>query len=117
LYGGLPYTLFKIRFGEQDRPMATGNVTKAARLEARITPEQKALIERAAAISGRSLTDFIVSAVETAAADTIRTHQVMRLTLEDTAALLDALENSPAPSERMLRLAKRYQEFVGERSV
>jgi uncharacterized protein (DUF1778 family) len=38
----------------------------------------------------------------------------MRLTLEDTAALLDSLENPPAPSERMLRLAARYREFVGE---
>ncbi|HYI14145.1 MAG TPA: DUF1778 domain-containing protein [Thermomicrobiales bacterium] len=94
--------------------MPAANMTKAARLEARITPDQKELIERAAALSGRSMTDFIVSAVESAAAETIRTHQVMRLTLDDTAALLKSLENPPEPSERMLRLAARYREFVGE---
>lgn len=33
---------------------------RTARLEARITPSQKALLERAAALSGRSLSEFVV---------------------------------------------------------
>lgn len=42
------------------------------RLEARISPEQKALLERAAALEGRSLTDFVVASAQAAAHETIR---------------------------------------------
>src|ERR1035438_7965494 len=37
------------------------------RLEARITPDQKELIERAACVQGRTVTDFVVSALQEAA--------------------------------------------------
>ena len=38
--------------------------SKTARLEARITPDQKALLERAAALSGRTLREFVVSSAQ-----------------------------------------------------
>jgi uncharacterized protein (DUF1778 family) len=39
----------------------TGTRTRAERLETRVTTEQKNLIERAAALQGRSVTDFVLS--------------------------------------------------------
>jgi uncharacterized protein (DUF1778 family) len=86
---------------------------KRERLEARITPEQKALFQRAADLTGRSLTDFVVSSVQAAAETTIRTHQVMELTARETEALLDALENPPAPNERLRAAAREYRAFTG----
>ena len=48
--------------------MATANSSaKSARLETRVSTEQKELIERAAAYTGRSVSDFVVAHVEVAA--------------------------------------------------
>ena len=44
--------------------MKASTRAKTARLEARISAEQKALIERAAAYERRSVSDFVVQAVQ-----------------------------------------------------
>ncbi|HHT8781652.1 TPA: YlcI/YnfO family protein, partial [Escherichia coli] len=41
--------------------------TQTARLEARISTELHAMLKRAAEIQGRTMTDFIISAVQDAA--------------------------------------------------
>ncbi|MEX2359026.1 MAG: DUF1778 domain-containing protein, partial [Pirellulaceae bacterium] len=46
---------------------ATNSSSKSARLQARVSPEQKELIERAAAYTGRTVSDFVVSTLEQAA--------------------------------------------------
>ncbi len=88
--------------------------TKTERLEARITPEQKALFQRAADLSGRSLTDFIVGSLQAAAEETIRSHQIIRLTAEDSAAFVDALLNPPPPNEHLQDAFKRHRDLLGE---
>jgi len=40
---------------------------RSERVEARFTPEQKRLLERAAALEGPSLTDFVLSSAQAAA--------------------------------------------------
>jgi len=48
--------------------MATTNPSpKSAKIETRVTSEQKELIERAAAYTGRTISDFVVAHVEVAA--------------------------------------------------
>ncbi|WP_125445742.1 DUF1778 domain-containing protein, partial [Streptococcus sanguinis] len=44
---------------------------RAERLETRVTAAQKSLIERAAALQGRSVTDFVLASVQDAARRTI----------------------------------------------
>ncbi len=88
--------------------------TKSKRLEARVTEQQKELLQRAADLSGRSLTDFIVSSLQSAAEETIRTHQVIELTARSTEAFVNSLLNPPAPNERLRAAARRYQELVGK---
>jgi uncharacterized protein (DUF1778 family) len=82
---------------------------KRERLEARITPEQKALFQRAADLAGRSLTDFVVGSAQAAAEEIIRTHQVLELTARETEAFSAALRNPPAPNERLRAAADRYR--------
>ena len=89
-----------------DRTVSTG---KRERLEARITPEQKALFLRAAHLAGRSLTDFVIGSAQAAAEETIRTHQVLELTARDAEAFLAALRDPPAPNERLRTAADRYR--------
>ena len=64
---------------------------KVARLEARITVEQKQYLERAAELQGRTLTEFVVSSAQEAARAAISEHELMSLTARDTKAFINAL--------------------------
>jgi uncharacterized protein (DUF1778 family) len=82
----------------------TQPTAKTARLEARVTDDQKALFQRAADLTGRSLTDFVVSSAQEIATRTVREREVLTLSGLDRKVFLDALLNSqfsfafPAPS-------------------
>jgi uncharacterized protein (DUF1778 family) len=64
---------------------------RAERLEARITVSQKALIEHAAALQGRSVTDFVLSSVQEAATRAIDEHQRLTLSVRDGRTFVQAL--------------------------
>ena len=74
---------------------------RAERLEARITVAQKALIEHAAALQGRSVTDFVLASVQEAASRAIDDHQRLTLSVRDGRAFVQALV-SPAPLNERL---------------
>ncbi|HMC59862.1 MAG TPA: DUF1778 domain-containing protein [Candidatus Solibacter sp.] len=86
---------------------------KAARLEARLTNEQKVLFQHAADLTGRSLTDFVVSSVQEVAARTIREHEVLTLSGRDRQIFLDALLKPPSPGKRLRQAASRYNRASG----
>ena len=90
----------------------TEAISKTARLEARITPNLQALLKRAAEIEGRSVTDFVVSAVQEAAERRIEQAQVMRLSLEDQKLFVDAILNPPEPTPALLRAFERHRELI-----
>ena len=85
---------------------------KVARLEARISPEQKRLFERAADLQGRSLTEFVVRSAQEAAQEAIREHELISLTARDTKAFVNALLKPPAPRSRLKRAAERYHSLM-----
>ncbi len=84
---------------------------KHERLEARISSDQKHLLQQAASLSGRSLSDFVVQSAQAAAEETIRAHQLL-LTARDSAAFVDALLSPPAPNDQLRAVAKRYEALV-----
>jgi len=84
--------------------------TRTARLDLRVTPEDKELIERAAEASGRSQTDFVVSSARSEAQRTLREYDVMRLSERDRDAFVDAFLTPPEPNERLREAAERYRE-------
>ena len=57
--------------------------TRAERLETRVTAEQKRLIERAAALQGRTVTDFVLTSVQDAAQRHDPIHQVEETIFRD----------------------------------
>ena len=87
--------------------------TRTERLEARISPDQKALFQWAAQLQGRSLTDFVIDALQAAADEAIRSHHI-RLTAQESAAFVAALLDAPEPDERLNNAARRYRAFMGE---
>ncbi len=83
-----------------------------ARLEARISPEIKSLLQKAADLEGLTLTDFVIASVQEAAIATIQKHQTLKLSLEDSEAFVDALLNPPLPNQALLAAAVRYQQTM-----
>ena len=82
---------------------------RSERVEARVTPEQKKLLERAAALEGRSLTDFVLSSAQTAAAETISRHELLKLTPDDQDVFVAALLKPPAPNKALRAVAARFR--------
>ncbi|MGH2410979.1 MAG: DUF1778 domain-containing protein, partial [Chloroflexota bacterium] len=62
---------------------------RTVRVEIRINPDTKALLQRAAAISGRSLSDFIVASARHEAERAIREHDVISLSVRDSQRFAD----------------------------
>jgi uncharacterized protein (DUF1778 family) len=89
-------------------PMALALRTE--RTEARLYPEQKERIERAARLKGLSLSDFIVQHADEAAIKTIQEHTSWTLEDRDRAVFVQALLNPPAPNARMKAAVKRYKQ-------
>ena len=87
--------------------------TRGERLEARITADQKALIQRAAELEGRSVTDYVVSSVQDAAKRTVEAHDVLVLSAADSRAFVDALLNPPPVNARLRGSVRRYQAVTG----
>lgn len=73
------------------------------RLGFRVDESTKALIERAAQLERRKLTDFCMTALTDAAHRTIAQHETLVLSDQDRAVFFEALINPPAPSERLQR--------------
>ena len=91
---------------------ARGRV-RGERLEARITADQKSLIEHAAALQGRSVTDFVLSSVQEAARRAIEEHQRLDLSVRDSKAFVDALVNPQPVNDRLRETVRRYREISG----
>ena len=85
---------------------------RTERTEARLLPEQKVRIERAAAIKGLSLSDFIVQNADEAAVRTIQQHTSWTLEAKDRDALVKALLTPPKPGPRLAAAARRYKKRV-----
>ena len=86
-----------------------------ARLEARISTELHATLKRAAEIQGRTMTDFVVSAVQDAAQRAIEQSGVIRLSLTDQECFASALLSPPKPSSSLKRaFARRKKLLIAE---
>jgi uncharacterized protein (DUF1778 family) len=101
------------------RSPATKNAQQRARarperLEPRITCEQKAMLQRAADLQGRSLTDFVVSSVQEAAKRTIEDYGVIHLSVRDSELFVDALLNPRAPGPKLREAAAWYKQLMGD---
>ena len=87
--------------------------TRGERLEARITADQKALIQRAAELEGRSLTDYVVSSVQDAARRTVEAHDVLVLSAAESRAFVDALLDPPPINDRLRDSVRRHRAMTG----
>src|SRR6202451_3897655 len=80
------------------------------RLGVRVDEPTKALIERAALLERRSLTDFCLTALTEAARRTIAQHETLVLSERDRQIFFDALIHPPKPNARLRRAFKSERE-------
>lgn len=71
------------------------------RMNLRLRPEQKATLVRAAALSHTDLTDFVLQPALREAQAVIEKSELITLSKRDSLAVLDLLENPPAPNARL----------------
>ena len=82
---------------------------KTYRFDARINEAQKLLIQRAADLEGRTMTDFVLDRPKTAAERVIERHDLLILTARETEAFVDAILNSAEPGPVLRRAARDYR--------
>jgi len=76
-------------------------------MDFRLERGHKALIEKAAAYSGESLTGFAVSTLVREARRVVQEHESVTLTARDRDRFLSLLDDPPAPNEALRRAAER----------
>jgi len=86
------------------------------RLEARVTDDEKQLFVTAAALTGRSLSDFVVGSLRDAAELVIRERQSMQLSAADARSFVEALVNPPEPNQALRRAARRHRAAAADLS-
>ncbi len=86
---------------------------RAQRLEARVSADQKNLIEHAAALQGRSVTDFVLSSLQDAARRAIEEHQRVNLSVRDSQTFVEALINPKPVNDRLRDTVRKYRRFTG----
>jgi uncharacterized protein (DUF1778 family) len=108
LYGRFPYS------PAPEDPMTARNA-RSERFDARLSAADKQLLDRAAELTGRSLSEFVLGSAREAAQRTIERYEVMVLTdPRDQAAFVDAMLNPPAPGRRLQQAVRRYRRATGQ---
>jgi uncharacterized protein (DUF1778 family) len=87
--------------------------TRNARLEARVSSDQKDFFQRAATLSGQTLSEFVIESTQKAAAKVVQEHDLIRLSREEQIAFVSALLNPSEPSARLRQAADSYRKKSG----
>jgi uncharacterized protein (DUF1778 family) len=72
-------------------------------LNLRIRPEERGLIDRAATITGKTRTDFVLEAARRAAEEALLDRTVLMVSPQAYAAFLARLDEPPRPNDRLRR--------------
>ena len=91
----------------------TSDKTRNARLEARVSSDQKNFFQRAAALSGRTLSEFVIDSTQAAAARIVQEHELIRLSREEQLAFVSALLSPPEPGARLHKAVESYRQKTG----
>jgi len=112
LYGVLPYTKGKevaiMSHAVKSRRRKVGH-SKSYRFDARLNEEQKMLIQKAADLEGRSMTDFVLRSAQSAAERTLQDRAMLILSARQTESFIDAVLNPAQPGPTLSAAARRYK--------
>ena len=92
-----------------EREARTRRPKAEERIDARLPAATKQLIERAAAITGVTTSDFIISKAYEAATVVVQKYDVWALNRRDSKAFVDALLTPAGPNDALRAAATRYK--------
>lgn len=101
MYTQVPY--------RKESPMAA----RTARLEMRLTPEDKEILEQAAALSGQPLTSFALSTLTARARDMIAEQNTITLSRRDIKRFFEILDADTEPAPVLKAAVRRYRQGRG----
>lgn len=88
---------------------------KSFRFDARLNEEQKILIQRAADLEGRTMTDFVLHSAEMAAERTIQERAMLILSARGTREFVDAILRPAAPRRVLRSAVRRYRKTLASK--
>ena len=88
---------------------------KNERVAARLSTDQKRLLQRAADLEHRTLTEFMVDSGVRKAEEVIRRHEVITLSVQGASAFMEAVYNPTPPTAYLRQAAERYKAGFGDR--
>lgn len=88
---------------------------KTYRFDARLNEEQKLLLQKAADLEGRTMTDFVLHSAQAAAERTIEKRAMLILTARETETFANAILNPPNPGPVLRWAAREYRKNMAER--
>ncbi len=91
----------------------TQDKTRNARLEARVSSDQKDFFQRAATLTGRTLSELVIDSTQEAAAKIVQEHEVIRLSRQEQVAFVNALLNPAEPGARIKSAVQKYRQKAG----
>lgn len=86
---------------------------KEERIDARLTSEAKQQIDQAAALQGRSTSDFMVQAALKEASQVIEQQRVVRLSVEESVALAKLMNSEPKVNDASVAAMRRHKKVIG----
>lgn len=86
---------------------STSSATRSARLGLRATPEQEAVLRRAADVAQKSLTDFILDSACQAAEQTLLDQRLFMVSGSQSQALMDLLDRPEQHNDGLRDLFSR----------
>lgn len=93
--------------------MTTFNPTRNARLDFRLSPRHRRIIERAASLTGQSISDFAVTSLVHAAQSTLERAAVTQLTARDRDRFLKLIDSDAKPNKALRAAARNYRKNRG----
>jgi uncharacterized protein (DUF1778 family) len=86
---------------------------QSARLDFRVSPEHKALIERAASLRGQTVSSFAIGELLKAAEEAIQSETTRTLSARDSQIFLAMLDDPGEPNAALKAAAERYKKRRG----
>jgi uncharacterized protein (DUF1778 family) len=86
--------------------------SRGTRLGFRVDAETKKMVERAAALERRSMTDYCLTVIADATRETIAKHETATLSARDREVFFDALVHPPKPNGKLRRAFREMRAQV-----
>lgn len=93
-------------------PTTENQTREIARLNFRLPSEAKEKIERAAVVSGLTVTDFAINALVSSAEDVLGRHHITTLSDRDRDLFLAMLDADDVPNEALRSAAETHKRLI-----